>query len=236
MENNIEKIKIIGLGGIGSYLLDPISRYLSYSEKQYEITFIDGDFYEEKNLDRQNFSLFQNKAKDAFERMQSLFKNIHFKYKPEYVNEDNVVSLIRNNDIIFLCVDNHSTRKTVSDRCKELDNVVLISGGNDLIDGNVIVYIRKKSIDITRSLTDLDPRISNPKDSNPSTLKNNSGCQNSTQSEPQLLFTNFAVASMMLNCFRRYENNDVNFHQVYIDIQTLRTRPSPEIEIEKRNF
>ena len=57
--NQFRKIKVVGAGGIGSYLIEPLSRYLSYCKDSCEITVIDGDLYEDKNLQRQKFSLSQ---------------------------------------------------------------------------------------------------------------------------------------------------------------------------------
>lgn len=228
--SKVRKIKVIGAGGIGCYLIEPLARYLSYSEDSCELTVIDGDCYEERNRERQRFNSCTNKASETVGRYKSEFPKIHFKYKDEYLNEENIVPNIRENDTVFLCVDNHSTRKLVSDRCSELDNVTLISGGNDYTDGNVICYIRKNSENQTKPLTELHPKIANPEDVNPG---NNSelertGCQRETQTQPQLLFTNLAIASTMLNCYRKCEQDKVNFHQVYVDIDTLRSRPSPE--------
>lgn len=225
----IKKIKVIGLGGIGSYLIEPLSRYVSYSNCSCELTFIDGDVYEDKNRERQNFSRCINKAEDSCDNYKEKFPKIHYRYKNEYINEDNVISTIREKDIVFLCVDNHATRKVVSDRCSELDDVCLISGGNDLTDGNVICYLRENGKDVTKAPTDLYSSIANPQDINPGDKETNSlGCQDEVEENPQLLFTNLAIASTMLNCYRKYENNNVNFHQVYVDIDTLRSRPSPE--------
>lgn len=224
------KIKVIGVGGIGCYLVEPLARYLSYSEDNCEITLIDGDSYEERNRERQRFSCCANKAEATVGQYKNEFPKIHFRSKNEYITEDNVITNVREGDIVFLCVDNHATRKVVSDRCGELDNVTLISGGNDYTDGNVICYIRKNGNDITRSLTDLHPKIANPEDHNPGELDSQrSGCQRETQSQPQLLFTNLAIASMMLNCYRKCEQDKFNYHQVYVDIDTLRSRPSPEM-------
>jgi molybdopterin/thiamine biosynthesis adenylyltransferase len=224
------KIKIIGAGGIGSYIIEPLARYLSCSQDNCEITVIDGDSYEERNRERQRFSCFENKAETTVSQYKSEFPKIHFRSKKEYITEDNVISNVREGDIVFLCVDNHSTRKTVSDRCGELDNVTLISGGNEYTDGNVICYIRKDGKDVTKSLTDLHPKIAKPDDQNPGDLlSQNNGCQREAQSQPQLLFTNFAIASMMLNCYRKCEQGTFKHHQVYVDIETLRSRPSPEL-------
>lgn len=226
----IQKIKIIGAGGIGCYLIEPLARYLSYSDKRSEITVIDGDKYEERNRERQQFSECRNKAEETVDRHKKDFPKIHFRAKSEYITEDNVITSIREGDTVFLCVDNHATRKLVSERCSELDDVTLISGGNDYTDGNVICYIRKDGEDVTKSPIDLHPKIANPEDKNPGDFSDaeRQGCQQQAQQQPQLLFMNLAIASMMLNCYRKYEQDKVNFHQVYVDIETLRTRPSPD--------
>lgn len=229
----MNKFKVIGAGGIGSYLVEPLCRYLSSLNESCEVTVIDGDFYEERNRERQRFSALNvNKAEETVNALVQQFPKIHLTHKAEYITEDNVISLIRENDTVFLCVDNHATRKLVSERCGELNNVTLISGGNEYTDGNVVCYLRKDGQDITRSLTDLDPKIANPEDKNPGEIENvqREGCQREAEISPQLLFTNLAVASLMLNCYRKCEQGKVNFHQVYVDIDTLRTRPSPEQE------
>jgi molybdopterin/thiamine biosynthesis adenylyltransferase len=224
------KIKVIGVGGIGCYLIEPLSRYLTYTDDDCEVTLIDGDSYEERNRERQQFANCRNKAEETAHRLKLEFPKIHFRCKNDYITEDNAITNVRENDMVFLCVDNHATRKVVSDRCSELDNVTLISGGNDYTDGNVICYLRRNGEDVTKSPTDLYPKIAKPEDQNPGTRAENQrlGCQIEAQSNPQLLFTNLAIASMMLNCYRKYEQDKINFHQVYVDIDTLCSRPSPD--------
>lgn len=224
------KIKVIGAGGIGGHLVEPLSRYLSYSEDTCEITVIDGDKFEERNKERQRFTELGNKADHTVAKLKEEFPKIHFRSKGEYLTDDNIISTIREGDVVFMCVDNHSTRKLVSDRCQELDNVTLISGGNDYTDGNVIIYIRENGKNVTKSLTDLYDKIANPQDKNPGKLTDQErmGCQQEAQTNPQLLFTNLAVASHMLNCYYSVEQGKVNFEQVYLDIVTHRSRPTPD--------
>jgi molybdopterin/thiamine biosynthesis adenylyltransferase len=148
------KIKVIGAGGIGGYLLEPLSRYLSHTEDNVEVTVFDGDKYEDRNRERQRFSACENKAEHTVANLKSEFPKIHFRAKGEYLTQENIISSIRDGDVVFLCVDNHATRKLVSDRCQELNNVTLISGGNDYTDGNVIVYIRENGKDITKPPTE----------------------------------------------------------------------------------
>lgn len=222
------KIKVVGAGGIGCYLLEPLSRYLNFTEDNVEITVYDGDQYEERNRERQRFSACENKAQHTVNRLKEEFPKIHFRAKGEYLTPDNVITSIREGDVVFLCVDNHATRKLVSDRCQELDNVTLISGGNDYTDGNVIVYTRKDGEDITKSPTSLHPKIATPEDKNPGVESvQRQGCQQAAQSQPQLLFTNLAIASSMCNCYYAYEQDKINFEQVYVDILSQRMRPSP---------
>jgi molybdopterin/thiamine biosynthesis adenylyltransferase len=221
-----KRIKVIGLGGIGSYLIEPLCRYLSHQNDYIELTLVDGDTYEDRNKQRQQFSENGNKATVTAGSLRPKFPEIHFRHKPEFVTDENVVPLIRENDIVFLCVDNHATRKVVSDRCEELDNVTLISGGNDETDGNVIYYYRKDGKDVTKPLTKVDPKIANPKDVNPGV--NREGCEASVNSTPQLLFTNLAIASMMCNVYYAHEKGKADFEQVYVDISTLRSKPAPE--------
>ena len=97
----MKKIKVIGLGGIGSYLVEPLSRFLSYEEGSAEVMLIVGDSYEEVNRGRQKFSCLGNKAETAKIDLKNLFPRIHYRAKAEYLTEENVISFIRENDIIF---------------------------------------------------------------------------------------------------------------------------------------
>ena len=63
----MKKIKIIGMGGIGTCLFPEFYRYLEFLEDDFEITLIDGDIYEEKNKERQFFSRLGPKAEVSAE-------------------------------------------------------------------------------------------------------------------------------------------------------------------------
>lgn len=229
------RVKIIGLGGIGSYLTDPLIRYLDFKHDDVQVTLVDGDSYEEKNRQRQQFIQKNNKAAETSDRLISMFPRVQFRVRREYVTEDNVVSIIREDDLVFLCVDNHATRKLISDRCEELDNVVLISGGNEYTDGNVIYFFRKNGDNVTLPPTQLDRTIAQPQDKNPGDAQEErSGCQEEAEAAPQLVFTNNAIASRMCCVYYAHEQGKAKFHQVYDDILTQCSRPSPEFyeEIE----
>lgn len=214
-----QTIKIIGCGGIGSWLVDPLVQFLNHS--LYEVInvhLIDGDDYEERNRERQQFDHKGNKASITAMRLRERFPGrIIFHDHPSYVTRNNIVKLIQEGDTVFLCVDNHKTRKLVSDRMEELDDALLISGGNAYTDGNVYIHIRKSGEDVTLPIANrYHPELVKPTDKNP-VDKPVSGCQ-ALVIEPQLLFTNFNVAAKMLAAYygllqkgEKLGYNEVNF-------------------------
>lgn len=220
-------IKIIGLGGIGSYLCDPLFRYLN-SKDDYRIfaTLIDGDTYEPKNYDRQNFlNSDVPKSVQKKNELQQTFPKIYFDSINEYINNRNVPELLEEKDFIFLCVDNHKSRKIVSDYVETLDNSILISGGNDYIDGNVQIFIKENGQKKLPSLIDYHPEISNANDKSPEEMS----CEELQNSDPQLIFSNlFAstiMVSMFYNIFENFVGSISNASEVYFDITQMSVSP-----------
>ncbi len=221
------KIKVIGIGGIGGCLLPILLRFLAFSvPKESRVTLIDGDSYETKNRDRQEFNDFGNKALVSRRRLESGYHAegdclMIITSVEEYITSRNASALIREGDIVFLCVDNHATRKVVSDRCAELNTVCLISGGNDLTDGNVQIFIRLQGENKTLPLASAyHPEIEYPQDTPPDEL----GCEEAMESSPQILITNNAVAATMLNAFLGFLQGKLPYDEVYLDVLTNNTR------------
>jgi molybdopterin/thiamine biosynthesis adenylyltransferase len=125
-------IKIIGLGGVGSILVERLCRFLNYTrEIEASVTLVDGDEYEAKNYERQEFSTFGNKAEVKASDLDIQFPDISIDVFPAFVNETTIMNVVKEGDIVFLCVDNHKTRNIVNNYCKNMKNVTLISGGNE---------------------------------------------------------------------------------------------------------
>lgn len=219
----LKKIKIIGLGGIGSELCEKLCKFLYYRDMNCEIHLIDGDEYEHKNLERQNFKIFGYKAESKKKELCDLYENnsgtMTFYSHPLFVNDENVKKIIHDGDYVFLGVDNHKTRRLISNYCKTLDNIILISGGNEFTDGNVQIYIRKEGRDETASLTDYHPEIINAVDK----LPNEMSCLELQNSQPQLLFANAAAALIMCWSFYNIINNELVNGEVYFDIKSMKT-------------
>jgi len=228
--------KVVGLGGIGGWLVDPLCMHLANSNDNCHVTLIDGDSFEHRNAERQQFSKLGNKAEIECERLRVLYPKVQFAYKTQYLNSDNVIRNIREGDTVFLGVDNHATRKLVSDRCEELDNVTLISGGNEYSDGNVILYARKNGQDIGKPPTKLFAKIAKPDDEIPGSATIREGCDTQVQSAPQLVFTNNMAAAMMLATYYSHEQDKANFEQVYFDVLNVASRKTPETLVESLSF
>ncbi len=218
-----ERIVVIGLGGIGSHLMDPLCRYLLYRQVPMEVVLVDGDDYVARNRLRQRFEQQGNKALVTKQALVASFPEIRFRHEPIYVFPGNVASIIQEGDVVLLCVDNHATRKIVSDHCGTLKDVTLISGGNDREDGNVIYHARREGRDLTPSPTDLDPSIASPTDHIPQIR---CGCEQEVVDDPQLVFTNLMAAAIMCLVYRAHVEERADFQQVYFDGRTIRVRPS----------
>lgn len=219
-------ITLIGLGGIGCALAPFLARYLQAERQatgeEVRITLVDGDDFEAGNVTRQSFEALGNKAKVKATELARSFPDLSFRAIPEFVTPANLSRVIGSGDLVFLAVDNHATRRAVSRRCEELSDVVLISGGNDFIDGNVQVYVRQDSRDITLPLTRFHPEIAEPKDKSPAEMS----CEElAATAAPQLLFMNLTVASAMLNAFYTWRSGRLRYGEVYLDIVEGRMQP-----------
>ncbi|MGD2071996.1 MAG: ThiF family adenylyltransferase [Candidatus Thorarchaeota archaeon] len=217
-------ITIIGLGGIGSILSGRLCRFLNYSkfEEDINVLLVDGDEYEYKNLERQEFERMGNKAEIKAVELEEKYPNINFNSHPEFIINDTINEVIKENNIVLLCVDNHKTRLIVSNYFWTLQNGILISGGNDWIDGSVQIYVRKEGRDLTPDLCLHHPEIANPDDKSP----NEMSCEELSKSEPQLYFANLAAASIM--CFAFWNvviQGNVGISEVYFDIEQMSVVP-----------
>jgi hypothetical protein len=225
------RVKVIGLGGIGCAVLQYLTVFLKSLDRPVRLVLIDGDRFEVTNNRRMVFQTVGNKAEvKAAETVAWLGPGeVAVVAVPQFVTTENVAQLIRPGDHVFLCVDNHPTRKLVSDHCATLDSVALFSGGNEGVDppkergtyGNVQVYLRQGGRDLTAPLTRFHPEIANPKGK----LPTEANCAEMAVSTPQILFTNLAVASAMLSAFFAYSCGKLAYQEVKLDILEARMLP-----------
>jgi len=208
------RVVFIGLGGVGSYVAKTAATFLAglqraMPDKETDILLVDGDAFSFSNTYRMEVPEFGNKAEAIGQGMLKQFDVPGFtvRWRPEYVTPENIAEVIQDGDLVFLAVDNHATRKLVSDRCLRRPNIVLISGGNDGVEdglrgtyGNVQVFIQQEGLPLTAPLTMFHPEIENPQDKAPSEMD----CTElAAAGVPQIAMVNMAVASAMCNALMR---------------------------------
>jgi molybdopterin/thiamine biosynthesis adenylyltransferase len=223
-------IVVVGAGGIGLALLPTLSRVLNYGPTIYQfdvaaLSLVDGGSFEKRNRDRQHFTEKGNKAEVTLVAYREEFPNVIFMPHGIYLTKENIGEIITDNDVVFCCVDNHATRKLVSEHAESLTNITIISGGNELIDGNIQVFVRQNGENVTASLTEFHKEIREPRDENPAYAQQRESWDGKNHSAPQLLITNFNVAALMLNAFHAFLIGELGkYDEVHFDIRVNQSR------------
>jgi len=230
-------IKLIGVGGVGGIVARYGAIYCASLDCNARLVLIDGDKFEASNASRMFFGSHGNKAEVIREELLPRFTDSRLSLIAieEYVSRKNNKRLIHNGDIVLLTVDNHATRKLVSDYCaKELKEVCLISGGNDGVGkdasgrvlrgtyGNVQIYLRRAGKDVTPPLTRYHPELQKPADR----LPTEKSCTELVKSVPQILFTNLMVASAILNALWLHLCEALHYGELALDIADGLMRPT----------
>ena len=217
----MDTIIVVGLGGIGSQLVSPLCRYLASHDDCDDVVLVDGDSYSFANADRQTMlsrDVGRNKAAVQAEKLTREFPALTVSAFEHYIGPRNVREIIGEKSCVLLCVDNHATRKLLSDHCGRLDDVLLISAGNELTDGNVMVYQRTAGRQKTPPLDRYHDEIRYPADENPADLS----CEELAlrPGGGQVIFTNLMAAALMLNAYYMALAGAMPYGEVYFDICT----------------
>jgi len=152
MRNN--QYVVIGAGGTASHLIHSLVQYIQKGDL---IHLWDADVVEEKNLERQLFYPFEVGAHKA-EAFQKRWPDV-IEAHVTYVSEDNIERVIKDDDTVLICADNMAVRRLINERAKQLDNVVIINGGNEKISGSVQVYEREEGKNLTPPLDFASPEF-----------------------------------------------------------------------------
>ena len=238
-DNSPKRVVLVGAGGIGTWLAEGVARMLEWKFPGSAIIIVDGDNYEQKNLERQNFKQMGNKASvKALELTQSFTKTL-FIPVPKWVVDDNLngvtdedspkikaSELITNGDIVLAVVDNFAARKILFDAASKLDDVDVFTGGNDdELFGSVYHYQRRNGRDITEHPVHFHPEYDSPPDKNPGEMS----CQERAEVDggTQLLATNMAVAAFILGRIHKTIVNNQNPEEteIYFDLGVGKSEP-----------
>ena len=233
----LESVKLVGAGGVGGIVARYGVAFAAASGAEALWAVIDGDRFEPRNAERMLFSSCGNKAAVVCDDLLPFVEGTALTLLAieEYVTPESLDRLIVPGDVVLLAVDNHATRKLVADHCAKLDDVCLISGGNDGVGedstgrvlrgtyGNVQIHRRREGRDESPPLTAWHPEIADPKDVSPGDLS----CTEAITTVPQILFTNLATASAMLNALYLHACCALEYPEVCFDIAEGRMQPLP---------
>lgn len=120
------RVCIIGCGGLGGYTIEMLAR-IGIGE----ITAVDGDAFEETNLNRQILSkednLGKNKAVSAGERVKEINSYLQITVRPVMLDELNAKEILSGHDVVVDAVDNIQTRLLLEQYCETLQ-IPLVHG------------------------------------------------------------------------------------------------------------
>jgi hypothetical protein len=232
-----EAFKVVGLGGVGGIVARYLALFLRALGRDLRLVLVDGDSFEQKNATRMAWLVPGNKAEVVADELGLLLEDsrVALSAVPEFLTPENLPDLLGEGDTILLAVDNHATRKLVTDHVAGLKDAVLISGGNDGVGedshgrmrkgtfGNVQVFVRADGRDVTPPLDAFHPEIRDPADRRP----DQEDCLEAMLSTPQLLFANLQTASSMLASLWVLTDEGPAYGEVSFDIAAARMAPSP---------
>lgn len=120
------KVCVVGCGGLGGYVIEMLGRIGVGS-----ITAVDGDVFEESNLNRQilssSESLGLSKALVAKLRMEKVNPLIKVEPVQAMLTEENSLDILKNHHVVVDALDSIPTRLMLQDSCKKL-NIPMIHG------------------------------------------------------------------------------------------------------------
>jgi len=113
------RVCVVGCGGLGGYVIEMLGR-LGIGH----ITAIDGDVFEESNLNRQLLSDTEtigfSKAETARRRMQVVNPLIQVRAVQEHITAQNGEDQLRDHDVVVDALDNVESRFVLRDVCAHL--------------------------------------------------------------------------------------------------------------------
>jgi hypothetical protein len=230
-------VKVIGLGGTGGIVARYGAMFLAAADpaKSVRMVLIDGDVFENSNATRMFFSRCGNKAAVTRDDLLERFRDspLSLTAVEEYVTPENITRLIHPGNLVILTVDNHASRKLVGEYCATLDDICLISSGNDGVGadstgtvqrgtfGNCQMCLRAGGHDVTPPLLKYHPELRNPADR----LPTDRSCTELMASVPQVLFANLLSAAACLNAMWLYLCGVPGAAEVCFDIAEQRMAP-----------
>ena len=158
-----KSVCVIGCGGLGGGVIENLTRM-----GVGELTLVDGDVFDESNLNRQVLSnednLGKSKALEAAEQMSRINSEITFVAIEDLLNEENAAAIIDGSDLVVDALDNVEARFALEKACSEL-NIPLVHGAISGWNGQVGIVMPGSGI---LSEIYMDPEPTDDAPTNPS--------------------------------------------------------------------
>lgn len=234
-----KRFVLVGAGGVGSWLAEGLVRMLEYKMPGSALVIVDGDNYEPKNKERQNFQGSGNKAEVLAAKLAPEYIETFVVPMAKWVVEQDdgtdepeiledgtpgaskisAKRLLDPGDVVYAVVDNYKARKDLCDAARELDDVDVFLGGNDdSLFGSIYHYRRRNGEDVTEHPSVLHDEYVNPPDRNPGELS----CEERAKIDggTQLIAANFGVATYLLGQTQKtiIEDNPIDSGEIYFDL------------------
>lgn len=141
------QVSVVGLGGLGGAAVEILAR-----SGIGNFILIDGDRFEESNLNRQFLSTHQllntSKAEVATNRVNQINSAISVQSYAEYLDVNNAARLIKNSDAIVDCLDNIQTRFVLAEAASKA-GIPLVSAAVAGNSGHVTtIYPQDRSLEL----------------------------------------------------------------------------------------
>jgi hypothetical protein len=199
----IKRLHLIGCGGTGSWLAEPLVKLLTYHNNVdlRQICLYDGDVYEESNLTRQLFPasyLGQNKAVVTKSRLVTSGVAIAIEVYGEYINEDLMLHYLNRHwepgaDLVVVAIDNeHGRHDIINALTKYNGDFICLLPGNEFRTATAIWFGKNNGEIYPLHPFDFADNYANPSD------KPRGNCAYEVISSPQLINANFASALLCL--------------------------------------
>ena len=227
IENNPSfNIIIVGTGGTGSHLVSFLSQLIGNNDTykvKHNITLIDGDIVEEKNLRTQKFlpeDVGRLKAEVLADRYSGVF-GIDIGYIDKYIESENDIKKLleykgtSHYNIIVSCVDNNKARRIIDNvfNDKNVRNTIYIDTGNssgqDELVGQTVVGYKAFTQTVLPSVSTYFPEML--KDEEPTETIS---CAEAMVRNIQNIGANITSACNTFNIL----NNIIGFNQITSDL------------------
>lgn len=177
-----------------------------------------------------------NKAEVSARRLRDQFRNLSFEVIPAFLagpddeiqpGQDvrQIAEVLQEGDIVFSCVDNHKTRLNLSQHAQSMRDVKIFTGSNDLVNGHVYLFVRRKGKNLFQPIEEVHQEIKQAKTAK---APHEMSCEElAVAGGEQIVITNAAAANEILKLFYAEQQRKNSLNEVLFCIQAFGNTQGP---------